>query len=69
MVYIDFMSFVGRKKKSAKKMAMTQEELDELMKKSRFVRISAASVGESHPHDIQITKEAPNYSAHLPFED
>ena len=44
-------------------------DIDELMKKGRFVRISAASVGESHPHDIQITKEAPNYSASLPFED
>ena len=43
--------------------------IQELMKKGRFVRISAASVGESHPHDIQITKEAPNYSASLPFED
>jgi hypothetical protein len=26
-------------------------------------------VSESPPHDIQITKEAPNYSASLPFED
>ncbi len=43
--------------------------IEDLMKKSRFVRISAASVAESHPHDIQITKEAPNYSASLPFED
>jgi len=43
--------------------------ITELMKKARFVRVSAASVNESHPHDIQITKEAPNYSASLPFED
>ncbi|MCJ7777112.1 MAG: IMP dehydrogenase [Sedimentisphaerales bacterium] len=43
--------------------------IEELMKKGRFVRISPASVSESHPHDIQITKEAPNYSATLPFED
>ena len=43
--------------------------IDELRKNSRFVRISAASVSESHPHDVQITKEAPNYSATLPFED
>jgi IMP dehydrogenase len=41
----------------------------ELMSKGRFVRVSLASVNESHPHDIQITKEAPNYSASLPFED
>ncbi len=43
--------------------------IEELRKNSRFVRISAASVSESHPHDIQITKEAPNYSASVPFED
>jgi IMP dehydrogenase len=43
--------------------------IDELKKKARFVRISSASVAESHPHDIQITKEAPNYSAAVPFED
>jgi IMP dehydrogenase len=43
--------------------------IEELMKNGRFVRISSASVNESHPHDIQITKEAPNYSATLPFED
>jgi IMP dehydrogenase len=41
----------------------------ELMSKGRFVRVSLASVNESHPHDIQITKEAPNYSASVPFED
>ncbi|EFQ23786.1 IMP dehydrogenase [Aminomonas paucivorans] len=32
-----------------------------LQTESRFVRITAASVKESHPHDITITKEAPNY--------
>jgi len=42
--------------------------MNELMTKARFVRVSMASVSESHPHDIQITKEAPNYSASLPFE-
>ena len=45
------------------------KNIEELRKNSRFVRISAASVSESHPHDIQITKEAPNYSASVPFED
>jgi len=43
--------------------------IEELRKNSRFVCVSSASVSESHPHDIQITKEAPNYSATLPFED
>lgn len=35
--------------------------LPELWDKARFVRISAASYQESHPHSITITKEAPNY--------
>lgn len=43
--------------------------IEALMAKGRFVRVSAASVGESHPHDIQITKEAPNYSGHMPSDD
>ena len=43
--------------------------IKELRKNARFVCISSASVSESHPHDIQITKEAPNYSAAVPFED
>ncbi|MEL6867214.1 MAG: IMP dehydrogenase, partial [Bacteroidota bacterium] len=34
----------------------------ERMKEGRFVRITAAGVHESHPHNITITKEAPNYS-------
>jgi IMP dehydrogenase len=36
--------------------------IDELRKNARFVRISAAGVSESHPHDILITKESPNYT-------
>jgi IMP dehydrogenase len=38
------------------------KSIDELRKNARFCRVSAASMAESHPHDIQITKEAPNYS-------
>ncbi|HEU5292263.1 MAG TPA: IMP dehydrogenase [Cyclobacteriaceae bacterium] len=34
----------------------------EALKKSRFVKITAAGVTESHPHDVAITREAPNYS-------
>lgn len=37
--------------------------IDELRTKARFVRVSAASVRENHPHDIMISKEAPNYQA------
>ena len=43
--------------------------IQELRKNSRFIQQSKASISESHPHDIQITKEAPNYSAAVPFED
>lgn len=34
----------------------------ELHEKARFIRITGAGLKESHPHDIQITKESPNYS-------
>lgn len=37
----------------------------ELQKKARFIRITNAGLKESHPHDIYITKEAPNYSVSL----
>ena len=37
--------------------------IEELRTKSRFVRITGAGLKESHPHDIYITKEAPNYTS------
>ncbi len=40
---------------------VSAESLEELFEKGRFVRISAATLRENHPHDIKITKEAPNY--------
>ena len=36
--------------------------LEEFRKEARFVRVSGATVVENHPHDIQITKESPNYT-------
>ena len=36
--------------------------IEELKQNGKFVKISAAALKESHPHDIHITKEAPNYS-------
>ena len=36
--------------------------IEELHQKAQFIRITGAGLKESHPHDIQITKEAPNYS-------
>lgn len=36
--------------------------IDELKTRTRFVRITAAGLRESHPHDVQITKESPNYT-------
>lgn len=38
------------------------KDIKTLQETSQFVKISAASLKESHPHDIHITKEAPNYS-------
>jgi IMP dehydrogenase len=38
------------------------ETVDQLHERGRFVRITAAGLTESHPHDIQMTVEAPNYS-------
>jgi IMP dehydrogenase len=37
-------------------------DISSLQKDSVFVRITAAGLAESHPHDVQITKEAPNYT-------
>lgn len=38
------------------------KNLEELREKSKFIRMTGAGLRESHPHDVQITKEAPNYS-------
>lgn len=43
--------------------------IEQLRTKAKFVRISAAGVNESHPHDILITKESPNYSMREMLED
>jgi IMP dehydrogenase len=37
-------------------------DIEELRKEAQFIQVSHASVRESHPHDIAITQEAPNYS-------
>ena len=37
--------------------------IDALQQNARFMRITNAGLRESHPHDISITKESPNYSA------
>jgi IMP dehydrogenase len=43
--------------------------IEELRTQTQFIQVSPASVRESHPHDIAITQEAPNYSiAHAPDE-
>lgn len=38
------------------------KDVPELQEKARFMRISSATLFENHPHNIEITKEAPNYS-------
>ena len=37
-------------------------DLNKLREEAQFVQITGAGLIESHPHDVQITKEAPNYS-------
>jgi IMP dehydrogenase len=37
------------------------DTLAALQQKARFLRVSAASLAEGHPHDIVVTREAPNY--------
>jgi IMP dehydrogenase len=37
-------------------------DIDSLIKNGKFVKITNAGLNESHPHDVVITKEAPNYS-------
>ncbi len=41
--------------------------IEELRTKARFIMVSAATVQESHPHDIAITQEAPNYSSRAEY--
>ena len=41
------------------------KDIPTLVETAKFVKISAAALRESHPHDIQITKEAPNYSTEV----
>ena len=36
--------------------------IQDLKENGKFIRITGAGLKESHPHDIQITKEAPNYT-------
>ena len=38
------------------------KNIEELMNNTRFIRITSAGLKESHPHDVTITKESPNYS-------
>jgi IMP dehydrogenase len=42
--------------------------IEELRRDARFIQVSPASVRESHPHDIAITQEAPNYTAEFSGE-
>ena len=41
------------------------QTIEQLHDKAKFVKITGAGLKESHPHDIYITKEAPNYSAQI----
>jgi IMP dehydrogenase len=43
--------------------------IEDLRTRTRFIMVSAASVQESHPHDIAITQEAPNYSSRSEYDN
>jgi len=43
--------------------------IEELRTRTRFIQISGASMQESHPHDIHITQESPNYSSRVEYLD
>ena len=45
------------------------QTINQLRDEARFIQVSAASVRESHPHDIAITQEAPNYTSESPSSD
>ncbi len=45
------------------------QTVEQLRTEARFVRVSGASLVESHPHDISITKESPNYTAEVRGEE
>ena len=38
------------------------KDFEQLWEKAKFIRISSNGLKESHPHDVELTKEAPNYS-------
>ena len=40
-----------------------RDDLEELWERATFIRITSAGVRESHPHDVSITKESPNYGS------
>jgi IMP dehydrogenase len=42
--------------------------VEDLRTKARFTRVTSAAVVESHPHDILITREAPNYALDVKVE-
>jgi IMP dehydrogenase len=43
------------------------QTIEELRTRTRFIKVTGASVQESHPHDIAITQEAPNYSSRAEY--
>ena len=45
------------------------KDIEDLRRDARFIQVTAASVRESHPHDIAITQEAPNYTGEYASEE
>ena len=44
------------------KQIKTKKDIETLKETGKFVKITASGINESHPHDVTITKESPNYS-------
>ena len=58
---------VARKIVASRKQDSSKLQAGDL-KKAKFVRITSSGINESHPHDMMITKEAPNYSRQYFFD-
>jgi len=59
----EFEIYQGRRFKVYRGMvSIGAKTIHDLIENAQFVRITGAGLRESHPHDVQITKEAPNYS-------
>ena len=62
------MSLMAREETEILLVDLGAETIEELPVKARFIRQTSAGLRESHPHDVQITQEAPNYRIEEDYE-